>query len=434
MKVLFLKKSWVVEPLGIAYLAAVLKKNGHEVDLLKIDNNGFMKELKEFKPDILAYSICTGEHKRFLEINREIKKEYSAISIFGGSHPTYFPEMVYEKGVDIIIRGEAEKSFIELLKDIQIKHSCDGIVNFRTLEQNIDRILFPDREFLYKYSENRNNPIKNVITSRGCRFSCGYCFNSIYRDFYKGENWVRYRSPGNVVKECIELKKYSLKLIWFQDDEILTNPRLYELLDLYKKEVDVPFHCQIRIEFLTKDIAKKLKDAGCISVTFAIESGNDYIRQEILDRKITKSKILEGSDILHRVGLKFRTENMCGIPNESLSQMLETLDLNIQCKPAIAWASIFTPYPRLPLGEYAKKNGFWDGSFSSIKETFFEDTVLNTTIKKEIVNLQRLFGFIVGFPVLRKIVLWLLGLPKNKIYDFIHLKWKRNRYKVLYEC
>ena len=434
MKILFVTEPFTVESLGKAYLASALKKSGHEVDLLKVNGKDFMKDLKRFKPDVLAYSTTTGKHQKYLKLNQEIKKECNVISVFGGAHPTYFPEMIYEKGVDVVIRGEAEKSFVELLDDIQIKHKYSRIVNCRMLEQNLDRIPFPNREFLYKYPENRDNPIKNVITSRGCRFNCGYCLNSLYRSFYEGQNWVRYRSPDNVVRECLELKKYPLKIIFFQDDEFLTNPNLYEFLDEYKKQVKVPFHCQIRIEMLTEDKAKKLKDTGCTGVTFAIESGNDYIRQKILMRNVPRSKIIEGTEILHKVGLKFRSENMCGLPGENLNQMLETLDLNIQCKPDVAWISIFQPYPRLPLGDYAQKYGFWDGSFDNIKESFFEDTVLNTTIRKQIVNFQRLFGFVVSFPILRKILWWLIKLPNNKLYDFIHLKWKHYLYdKRLYK-
>jgi radical SAM superfamily enzyme YgiQ (UPF0313 family) len=237
-----------------------------------------------------------------------------------------------------------------------------------------------------------------------------------------------------MVKECIELKKYPLKLIWFQDDEMLTNPYLCELLDLYKKEVNVPFHCQIRIEFLTEDIVKKLKDSGCVSVTFAVESGNEYMRKRLLYKNISDNEIIRGSEILNRIGLKFRTESMCGLPGESLNQMFETLDLNKKCKSTYAWVSMFQPYPSLPLAEYARKNKFWDGSISNIKETFFEDTILNTTIKKEIVSFQRLFSIFSFFKVSVWLVRFLISFPNNWVYDCLFRKFKQWRYKVLYGC
>lgn len=424
MKVLFLTEKFIVEPLGIAYLASVLKKHGYDVDLIRVDLPDSSTQIKKSKPDILAYSVTTGKHKKFLALNKVIKEEIGGVSIFGGSHPTYYPEMVHENGVDFIVRGEAEKSFIKLLDKIRLFKSSSKVIEFSILEQNLDKIPFPDREFLYKYEENRNNPIKNIITSRGCPYNCKFCFNSLYRSFYSGQHWVRYRSPENVIQECIALKKYPLEMIYFQDDELLSNPKIYELLDLYKKEIQVPFHCQLRIELLTEDLAKKLKDCGCNSVTFAIESGNEEIRKKVLGKYISNEKILKGSEILHKIGLKFRTENMIGLPTETLENIIETIDINIKCNPTYGWASIFQPYPRLPLGEQCKELKIWDGGINHIKETFFEDTVLNIKHKKEVVNIQRLFGLIVRYPRFKKLFFWLIKLSTNRVFNKLYFWWK----------
>ena len=391
MRVLFPVEKFQVEPLGIAYLAASLKKDGHEPLLVKTDND-FYQELSSFKPHVVAFSVTTGKHRKFLSLAREIKKNFNTITVFGGAHPTYFPEVSMEPGVDIVIRGEADKSFPELLRNLELHKPVKKVIGFRFLEQNIDRLPFPDREFLYRYSENRDNAIKNVTTSRGCRFSCPYCFNSLYRQFYPGENWVRFRTPDNIIQECKQLKeKYPLKFIFFQDDEFLSNPGIIEFLDKYRYEIGLPYHCQIRIEMLTEEKAVLLRSTGCTGVTFAIECGDQYQRKNLLCRNMTDEQILKGTALLHKHGLKFRAENMIGLPGESLNQMLTTLDLNSRCRPTIAWASIFQPYPRLPLSEYARKNGFWDGK-SEYSETFFEQSILETSIKKEIANLQRLFG------------------------------------------
>lgn len=431
MRVLFVTEPFAVEPLGIAYLAAALKKNGHEVDLLKIDNNGFLEHVGEYKPDVVAYSVTTGKHKKLLEVNRKIKERYRVLSVFGGSHPTYFPELINERGVDVIIRGEADKSFPELLRDLELKKSCHRVIQFRTLEQNIDRLPFPDREFLYKYPENRNNPIKNVITSRGCRFSCPYCFNSLYKQFYEGQNFVRFRSAENVVAECLELKQYPTKFIFFQDDEFLSNPNFFPLMRLYGEKVGIPFHCQVRIELVNEEKLKALKDAGCTGVTFAVECGNWEKRRHLLLRGMTDDCILDGANLLHKYGLKIRTENMVGLPGENLSMMWETVNLNKKIRPTIAWASIFQPYPRLPLGEYARKFEFWDGR-DAFSESFFEDTVLETTIRKEIINIQRLFGVLVHFQVPEWLFYQIIRIPNNKLFDKIYKKWKKSRYDRLF--
>jgi radical SAM superfamily enzyme YgiQ (UPF0313 family) len=242
---------------------------------------------------------------------------------------------------------------------------------------------------------------------------------------------VRYRSAENVIAECLELKKYPTKFIFFQDDEFLSNPNFFPLMQQYKEKVGIPFHCQVRIELVNEEKVKALKDAGCTGVTFAVECGNWHQRRHLLLRGMSDDTILAGAELLRRYGMKMRTENMVGLPGESLSMMWETVALNQQIRPTIAWASIFQPYPRLPLGEYARKNGFWDGRVA-FSETFFEDTVLSTTIRKEIVNIQRLFGVFVHFRVPSWLFYKIIRIPNNMMFNKIYKRWKQRRYDELF--
>ena len=425
MKAVFMVEDFQVEPLGIAYLASALRSKGVEPELLKTSE---LDRLYDIEPDVIGFSVTTGKHRKYIKIAEQAKRLCNAKIIFGGAHPTYFPEVITESSaIDFVIRGEADKS---LPWAIENKIS-NKIVGFHPLVQDLDSLPFPDREFLYKYPENRDNPIKNVITSRGCRFSCPYCFNSLYRDFYKGQNWVRFRSVDNVIQECKELKKYPLKMIFFQDDEFLSNPNIHDLLYRLKTEVRVPFHCQIRIEFLTDTMAYSLMDSGCISVTFAVECGDCEQRKNLLKRNMSDEQILRGANLLHRYGIKIRTENMLGLPGESLEQMFSTLDLNAKIRPTIGWASIFQPYPRLPLGEYAREKGYHDGT-DTFKEGFFEASELSGEHNKEVVNLQRLFGVAVNFPLVRKFINLLVKIPNNRFYDRLSAWWKNRQYKELF--
>jgi len=198
VRVLFLISDWIIEPLGIGYLSSALKNAGHKVELVKIKNSkGFSfdseahKRIFEFKPDVFAFSVTTGMHKIYLGLNREVRKWYEETnilfnnsyrkekkfwSVFGGPHATYMPEMINEEGVDAVLRGECEQSFIDYLKVVEV--GLDGInrtVDLYPLEQDLDSIEFPDRELLYSYPENLNNPIANVMISRGCPFACSFC-------------------------------------------------------------------------------------------------------------------------------------------------------------------------------------------------------------------------------------------------------------------
>lgn len=105
-------------------LSAILKQKGHQVELLKTQNlnlKQIIEKVKELSPDIFAYSIMTGEHNYFLDLNQKLKKKFKAFSIFGGPHPTFYPEMIYKNGVDAVCLGEGEGALLELVENLENK-------------------------------------------------------------------------------------------------------------------------------------------------------------------------------------------------------------------------------------------------------------------------------------------------------------------------
>ena len=126
MKVQFLlKNTGMYERLGIMTLSSVLKKRGHDVRLNlteEANESEIVEKVKNYKPDILAYSIMTGEHIYHIELNQMVRSHYqNALSVFGGPHPTYCPEMIEKDGVDAICRGEGEIYFAELVDKLEKK-------------------------------------------------------------------------------------------------------------------------------------------------------------------------------------------------------------------------------------------------------------------------------------------------------------------------
>jgi len=434
MKILFLTNPYIIDPLGIGYLSSILKKDEHQIDLELISEWEYKCSI--FHPDVVAFSITTGQHQDYTNIARKIKNLYpKVIIIFGGPHPTYFPHA--DDCVDYIVQGEADTSFPRLLKRIKSgEQNIERIIKPECLVQNLDEIPMPDRTLIYKFPQNAKNPIRNIMTSRGCPFSCPYCYNGTYKELYKGQKIVRVHSIDRVIAECIDVRdNHGAKFIFFIDDEFSMNDkRLEELCARYKKEVNIPYHAQLRIDLLTEKKAKILKDSGCISVTFAIESGGEKYRKEMLHRDMTDKQIIDGAKLLHKYGILFRTENMIGLPFESFSDAMNTLNLNIKCRPELAWASLYQPYAGTPLGNLCIEKGLFSGTVDDIKATFFEDSVLPLPNKKRFVNLQRLFGLVVSFPILKWILPLALRVPTNKFYSFLYAKWKKNRYdKKLYK-
>jgi radical SAM superfamily enzyme YgiQ (UPF0313 family)/peptidoglycan/xylan/chitin deacetylase (PgdA/CDA1 family) len=388
-------------------------------------------------------------HLYYLRINKLIKKAAKVYSVFGGPHPTFFPEIINEEGVDAVCIGESEEAFTEFTRKLSEGKDITKTANFwvkqngevfkneiRPLITDLDTINFPDRELIYKFESSYNNPIKNFIIGRGCPYNCTYCFNHAYYDLYAGKGQrIRLRTPENVIAEISSVADSApLKIVYFQDDIfVLSRPWLNKFLGFYNETIKLPYHCHLRADLVNEELLELLKISGCLSVTLALESGNDHIRNQVLKRSMSKAQIYSACALLRKFKIRFRTENMIGLPGENIGTALETLKMNIKCGPDIGWASLYQPYPKTVLGAKCKELGLYDGSLDSIRPSFFEESILALKDKRRIENLQKLFSLVVEFPVLLPIAVNLTRLPQNQIFRKIYKTWKEFCYsKRLY--
>lgn len=434
MKVLFFYKYAYFEPLGVPYLSAVLKKHGHKTYFIDLRfTKNYVKETEEIAPDIIAYSITTGKHKLFRDLNLELKKKFNFFAVFGGPHCTFFPDFINEDGVDAICKGEGENAFAELVnklennEDIRFIKNIDAKIDngiykndLRNLVENLDEIPFPDRDLIYRYNHYGKSHRKTVMTSRGCPYKCSYCFNHSYNRLYEGKGKIiRQRSVGNVIAELREVKeKYKLKIFQFNDDTFILNRNwTFEFCERYKREIDMTFNCIVRVNLIDEEIIKALKDAGCDTVTFGIESGNDDLRNNVLKRNISREQITDSAKICHKHNVKIISQNILGLPDETFEDALETVKLNIECKPKLSWVSIFQPYPNTDLCNYAIEKGYFEKKdLESINVNFHKGSVLKTKDIRRIVRLHHFFYFSVDFPFMIPIVKLMTRIPLNSIY------------------
>ncbi|MDP2925977.1 MAG: radical SAM protein [Nanoarchaeota archaeon] len=441
MKIVFIIKMITIsDPLGIMILSSVLKKSGHDTDLVCFKTDNVFEKLKELKPDIVAYSITTGNHKEYIELNKKIKKELKVYSIFGGPHPTFYPEMINEEGVDAICRGEGEEAFLDFIKRYKKDKNYEKTKNFwvkkgsriyknclRKPIHDLDSLPFPDREMIYKKDNLlKDLKIKRFITSRGCPFKCTYCFNRQYNQLYstvKGK-LVRQRSVNNVIEEIKYVKEnFPLGVVKFVDDTFNMNKTwLFDFCDKYKKEINLPFICNIRADLMTDEVAEKLKSANCILVYMGIETGDEKIRKEILERNMSNEQIINACKIIKEKGIKLTSQNMLGLPGEDLDYSFKTISLNSLCKPDLPGFSIFQPYPGTVLSTYSIENNYFDGDFDKLGSSYLSTTVLNYSDfdKRRLENLYKLSIIAVKFPIFHPIIKQLIKFPKNKLYDFVY--------------
>ena len=155
MRILFVEKQIDYEPLGLLYLSSVLRQAGHEVRLAVASDKDPLAVVREWQPAIVGYSVYTGAQGYYRDLNLRIKETANVVSVFGGPHPTYFPEYVEEPGVDAVCIGEAEDAILDLVETVESGRPLTGIKNWwfkcdggvernpvRPLENDMDRIAF----------------------------------------------------------------------------------------------------------------------------------------------------------------------------------------------------------------------------------------------------------------------------------------------------
>ncbi len=284
-------------PFGLMSLAAYLIEKDYEVRIEDYIIEQCTAErykfiIDQFKPDVIGATAVSMTVKKSLSIISEYKKiAPDSITVMGGAHVTFDPEGILNSGsVDYIVRGEGEITFTELLKTISegldvsavngISYITDGIINHtpdRELIEDINILPYPARNLaaLSKYKA-MDLPI-NMITSRGCPHSCIFCL---------GRKMVgkklRYFNTKRVVDEFEMLAGMGFSQINIADDLFTSNKkRCMEICEgILERGISQAWSAFARVDTISQDLLYKLKEAGCTTLCFGIESGN----QEILDR------------------------------------------------------------------------------------------------------------------------------------------------------
>ncbi len=399
MRVLFIERNLRNEKLGIMYLSASLKANGHHADLIQIDKEDIDQKIASYQPDYIAFSITSGEHIAALKTAHDIKQRYHIPNIFGGPHCTFFPEIASDPVTDYVIQGQGEQAILDVVEGRVSKglHKAD-------MTKSLDSFPFPDRDIFYQYAEFRDNPIKNVITSRSCPYRCAYCYNhsqiELTKIDHETKEWFNRRSVDNVIEEINEIQaNYRLEKIIFIDDSFIQSKKwLIEFLDKYSEKVSLPWLCSLRANCFNEDLAKKMYDAKLEMINYAIESADPHVQQHILNRgNIKNSDILRAIRLFGQFGVRARMQNMIGLPlKNTLEDALNTLQFNLHFKVTDAWCSIFQPYPRTALGKYCLEHGYVsEDNVDACHESFFDKSILDIDNKNEIFSLQKLWYFIV---------------------------------------
>ena len=398
-RVLFIERTLRNEKLGIMYLSASLKAAGHHADLIQTCKEDLDAIIHEYRPHFVAFSVTTGEHRGALETAWYTKQRYGIPNIFGGPHCTFFPELAYESDVDFVVQGQGERAIVDVVEG----RVAPGFVKADPPSQ-LDDLPIPDRDIFYKYNNFRDNPMKNVITSRACPYKCAYCFNHsqlalAQMDGQTGQ-WFRRRSVHDVVAEINAIgDRYPLEKVLFIDDSFIQSTAwLDTFLKHYAHNVRLPWLCSVRVNRLTGQLAERMSQCGLEMVNYAIESADPDVQRRLLHRgSIANRHVIQAISLFERCGVRSRMQNMIGLPLANpLEDALNTLQFNMRHRVTDSWCSIFQPYPRTALGQYCVDQGYaTEDQLYHCAESFFEESRLHIPDRRKLNALQKIWYFAV---------------------------------------
>jgi len=369
----------ILPPLGIAYIAAVLEKAGHEVKILdaialNLTSQDMRHRIAEEVPDIVGITAMTSSIRGALEAAK-LAKDSGAITVIGGSHLAIYPEETLSYDfVDYGIIGEGEYPMLELVRAIEsgqpiqnikglvYKEDSDVRINDAYIVPELDKIPFPARYLLpmEKYSSIIGlHPVTTMISTRGCPYQCGFCFKG------PSDRKYRTRSAQNVVDEMeLVVKKYGIREIMFYDDTIaLKRGHIINICNkILKRGLRVKWESPTRVDNVDLDLLKLMKKAGCIRLRYGVESGDSDILK-LMKKSINLSMARDVFRWTKQAGIETFAYFMIAYIHETPQTIKKTISLAKNLNPDLIMFTITTPYPGTPLYDMAQKEGFIEGDY-----------------------------------------------------------------------
>lgn len=371
-----------VEPLAIEYIGAIAKAEGCEVKIIQQQQKSdeeMLQEIIDFSPQLVGFSVMTYNYPASLTLARKIKQYNPKIlTVFGGYHPSFFPEIVKENAIDFVIIGEGEETFKEFLQSLnsdtnfkKVKGLAfyDGKIHInepRERIKDLDLLPNPLRDYnilkecrisgLNYPPLSKQNSVAQVLYSRGCPHNCTFCCSPF---LYSRK--VFFRSPEKVVDEMQEIKeKYGTNYFYFADLSFnLNKQRVIALCnEIKKRKINTNWFCMCRVDNIDQELLRIMKDAGCSRIGFGIDALYENTLKKVKPKqKITIAKIYNALELTNAIGIIVRTFIIIGYPwetkedLENAKEILKTLPIDE------LRIGLLTPLPGSAIYEEFKKEG-----------------------------------------------------------------------------
>lgn len=370
-----------MEPMGLLYIAEYLLSKDVDVQVKDyysdlIPTEEMQREIAESDADFIGISCLASNANVVYALGQWIKKNCPDKKVaLGNLHASYFADFFLNaEACDYVIHGEGEIAFHELLMSYNDQEQLSKVKGLSYIEENkikftgqrpplkeLDTLPYPRRNLLdrtfYRFTHiNRGKADgKNfaaVFTSRGCVNQCTFCCVNNKRTY-------RTRSPENVVEEIEYLvNKLNVEIIGILDSLFTADSqRVLGICSLLKKKnINIPWTCEIHAKYISEDLLKAMKNAGCYEVALGIESGNQE-SLDIIRKNTTIEQIKEVVYMGKKIGLRVSGLFILGLPGETREMTMNTIEFARSLPLDFAQFSILTPFPGTPLYEKLIKAG-----------------------------------------------------------------------------
>lgn len=450
--------------IGLKYLHYYLLKNNHNSTMLFLPNfnmNGknnkntinIKKFINKINPKLIGFSLMSEEYLQARNLTISLKKNFKSIPvIWGGIHPTISPETCL-KYADYVCVGEGEKTILDMANAVNKGETLENINNLYYLKKNklkknelyplitnLDTVPAYEHIPANSYLQEKNGKIikinkkvfkkydrfsgasYDVMSSRGCTFSCTYCCSNFISQLYNIRK-IRRRSLHNVISEIKKaiIDNPELDFINFNDDCFLncSDEYIKDFCKVYKKEINKSFFIKAMPIYINETKIKHLKDAGLVWIEVGLQSGSDRTCKDIFNRKSLQSDFLKAAEILHKYGIATYYGVILDNPFESDEDRIETIKTITKVnKPFYLVCFSLTLYIGTELHKRAKKE-----CPKKIENSFKKDYLVYH--KNTINNITKLSAFI-GEKSINKLICLYKNNPNSNL-----LKYKLVLYKLI---
>ncbi|MBI4667797.1 MAG: radical SAM protein [Elusimicrobia bacterium] len=366
-----------IPPLSLMHVAAILEKEGVEVQLLDMDAErlGYaqaLEKIRSFSPDLLGFTLTTYSFHPVLRWIKKFKQDSGLPIIAGGAHAALYPqEIMSHPEIDFLIIGEAEIPLPEFVRAFRKDRNYDAIKSMgyrkngqvmidqtRQFVKDIDSLPSPARHLvkneLYANILTRKKNFTAMLSARGCPYRCAFCDQKTPP--------YRMRSAKNFVDEIKNnYEKFGVREFDVYDSTFTANrKRVVEICEMIKKErLDVGWTVRSRVDSVNENVLDALKSAGCHTIMYGVESSDPEILKR-MHKDISPQRVREVISYTKKIGIDTLGFFMLGFPGETRQTVENTIQFSLDLPLDYVQFTVLVPFPDTEIYEYYRTNGLGD--------------------------------------------------------------------------